>query len=87
MDNVKKNHEESWTVEPPRKNAGKRRRALRIELIVAAIGVATAAGACLYMYYQNWLRTHFMPHVSPIFLQDGSAAQPKAEETAKACQN
>lgn len=35
--------EEAWAVEPPKKAAGKKRKALRIALIVAALGAAAVA--------------------------------------------
>ena len=45
MDEGPKTNEESWTVEPSKKVASKKRKALRIALIVAALGAAAAATA------------------------------------------
>lgn len=51
MDDEPKTNEEFWAVEPPKKASSRKRKALRIALIAAAIGAAAAAGACLYGSY------------------------------------
>lgn len=46
MDEEPKTNEESWSVEPP-KQESKKRKALRVALIVAALGAVALVGAVL----------------------------------------
>ncbi len=53
MDEEAKTNEESWEVEPPKKTSSRKRKALRIALIVAALGAAAIAAGGVYVRPAN----------------------------------
>jgi len=56
MDEEPKQKEESWAVEPPKKDESKKRKALRVALIVAVLAAAVATGMVLF---GGAIRDHF----------------------------
>ena len=54
MDGEPKTEEDGWTVEPPKKDHQRLKKALRVALIVAALGAVALVGVALFG--ENYIR-------------------------------
>ena len=73
MDEEPKTKEESWAVEPQKKGGNKKRKALRVALIVAALGTVALVGVGLVV--GNSIRKQFKPMYLGLFGENPHTAK------------